>query len=201
MDIFVYITKVLPAVWTFASESFRIWKVQLCSQKWKHAGRAMQNMFAFYCVCNNQSDIYVFRDCLHEIKNEKVEAWYDLCFWGRWKRNLNYLCTLLISGFMVESKQFLCWIPNSMHRDWSPNHVSSKFNQFSICCIVHAPISCHFPSWIFWLSVLQDACNISLLAALLIAPCNQLTHYFFKSHFRCSLACTPCCSSAHLFLL
>lgn len=159
-------------------------------------------MFAFYCVCNNQSDIYVFRDCLNEIKNKKIEAWYDLCCWGRLKRNLNHLCTLLISGFMVENKHFcVCWIPNSMHWDWSPNHVSSKFNLFCICSTVHAPISCHFPSLIFWLLMLQDACNTSLLAASLIAPCNQLTHYFFKSYFRHSPACTSCCSSAHLFLL
>lgn len=65
-------------------------------------------MFAFYCVYNNQSDIYVFRDCLNEIKNEKIEVWYDLCCWGRLKRNLNRLCTLLISGFMIENKHFFC---------------------------------------------------------------------------------------------
>lgn len=75
-------------------------------------------------------------------------------------------------------------IPKGTQWDWRPNYASPKFNQCLICSIVCVSFHCHFLSWIFWLSVLSAVCSTSLLADSLVALCNHLMQYFFKSHFQ-----------------
>lgn len=120
MDAFVYITEEVPALWTFASESLKIWWGFFILDE-NFPVNAMLNIcwysvqdFIVFVIIRLTSMFSV--TYLNEIKNKILVVQHDLCFWGGLRRYLTSFSDLSGAGLYYR-KEACCTSHTEEHAE------------------------------------------------------------------------------------